>query len=172
MHAIDAAPRPELVRPKRGLHCFMTERHQALEAEYRQLLEAAPDDDPGVRATRWREFVAALRDHMAAEDELILPAYQQIDRDEAAELGNEHARIAALLDEVGADLQREDLQAESTRRLLRLLGAHARREAASMYRWAERSLPLAVRRAWLVRIGDWLCHPRARRIELLTPELA
>lgn len=156
MHAIDAALRSELARPRRGLYCFMVERHRELESECRAALGEPSTADPDAQRVRWLNFDAELRDHMAAEDELVLPAYQRSEPEEAVELRNEHARIRALLDSVDEDVQLGATQTDSARQLIALLHAHAEREAASLYRWAERNLPLVIRRQWIVRISHWL----------------
>lgn len=168
MHMIDAALRSELARPKRGLYCFMVERHRELESECREVLGELSTGDPDARRIGWPDFDAALRDHMAAEDELVLPAYQRSEPEEAVELRNEHARIRALLDSVDDDIQLGATQTDSARQLIALLHAHAEREAASLYRWAERNLSLVIRRQWIIRLSHWLRrhslrHGRYRR---------
>jgi hypothetical protein len=162
MRSSDDSLRSELAKPEPGLERSVAERHHELESACLELLDRALSEDPHALATRWRDLDAALRDHMIAEEDLIIPAYQLSAPEEAVELRTEHARLRGLLDEVGADVQHNALHAERLRRLLELLHAHAKREDTSMYPWAERNLPLVARRQLYHRISHWLRGRSAR----------
>lgn len=146
----------KLTRPQRGLQRFAAERHRGLMSAILALTSTARSEDPRVLATRWRELDGALRDHMAAEERLIMPAYQRSEPEEAEELRNEHARIRGLLDEIGADLRERTLDPTRMSRLVERLQAHEKREDTSMYPWTERNLPLVSRRQLFARISRWL----------------
>lgn len=143
-----------LEKPKRGLRIFAVERHLDLQEGLEQLARARLDD-PHALAARWRVIDVALRDHLEAEEDLIIPAYQLTSPEEADELRTEHARIRELLSEIDLDGRRHVLQPQRIRELIDLLRTHSKREDASMYPWAERNLPLAVRRQLFVRISQW-----------------
>ncbi len=147
--------RDALTKPKRGLRLFAAERHLELEAAFDALLRDRAAEDPHLLATRWRVLDAAIRDHMDAEEDLIIPGYQLTAPEEGDELRTEHARIRECLDEV-FDSRIHVIRRQRLRHLLELLRAHAAREDASMYPWAERNLPLAVRRQLFVRIAHWM----------------
>jgi hemerythrin superfamily protein len=147
------------VRPERELPQVAAQRHHELEAACHVLLGQLAVD-PHVLAASWDELDAALRDHLAAEEELILPAYQLTAPEEGDTLRTEHARIRELLHEVGRGMQHHRISAERLRELVALLHTHATREETVLYPWAERSLPPAARRALLLRIGDRL-RPRS-----------
>ena len=151
----DPQLRDALEKPKRGLRLFAAERHLELETAFEELERACPDD-PHVVAAHWRVLDAALREHLDAEEDLIVPAYQLTAPEEAVELRCEHARIRKLLDEIELDVRQRVLPTRRLRDLVELLRAHAEREDASMYPWAERNLPLVVRRQLFVRIARWL----------------
>jgi hypothetical protein len=93
---------------------------------------------------------------MAAEEELILPALQQIDPQTGDELRTEHAKIRELLHAVSRDVRHRQIHAGRLRELGSLLHAHATREDTKLYPWAERSLSIPVQRELLARIGHWL----------------
>ncbi len=137
----------QLARPKRGLLRYAMDRHL-------ELLDACRD--LRVDASHWDALAASLREHMAAEEELIIPAFQLTDPEEADELRTEHAHLRALLDEIGEHVHRHGVHAERLRRLDTTLRAHAAREDASLYAWAERHLPVVARRQLLLRISHWL----------------
>lgn len=148
--------RSKLAKPRGGLRKFAAERHQELASACLEFTRIARSEDPHVLATRWRELDATLRDHMAAEEDLIIPVYQLTDPEEGDELRTEHARIRELLDEIGVDVESGALEAARMHSLVELLQAHAMREDTSMYPWAERNLPLVVPRQLFVRISHWL----------------
>jgi hemerythrin superfamily protein len=156
MPSTDEDLRSKLTRPKCGLRLFAAERHRELASAVLELTSTALSEDPHVLATRWRELDEALRDHMAAEEDLIIPAYQLSEPEEADELRTEHARIRGLLDEIGVDVRGHTVDATRMSRLVELLQAHEKREDTSMYPWAERNLPRVTRRQLFVRISHWL----------------
>jgi hypothetical protein len=147
--------RSRLENPKRGLRRYASERHDELARRCAELSRAAPIAAEAFAAA-WHDLDVALHNHMAAEDDLIIPAYQLSDPEEAAELRTQHARIRELLVAVRASLAGHTLDAERARQLADLLAAHARREDTSMYPWAERHLPLVIRRQLFVRFSHWL----------------
>jgi hemerythrin HHE cation binding domain-containing protein len=148
--------RSELARPKRGVTRFAADRHRELAAACDQLL-AVIDDPHGFDARR-RELDAEVRAHLAAEEELIIPAFQLADPEEGDALATEHARIRAALDALAATPRR----AVFVRELARLVQANGEHEDLGMYRWAEQNLPAVVRRQLYTRISHWLrraAHP-------------
>jgi len=156
MPPVDADLRSKLTRPRRGLRLYAAERHRELASAVLELTSIALSEDPHVLATRWRELDEALRDHMAAEEDLIIPAYQLSEPEQADELRTEHARIRGHLDEIGVDVRGHTLDATTMARLVELLQAHEQREDTSLYPWAERNLPLVTRRQLFARISHWL----------------
>src|SRR5512143_1282944 len=108
--------RSELARPKRGLRRFAADRHRDLRAACDALLHHV--DDPHRFAASLRELETALRDHLAAEEDLLIPAFQLTDPEEGDALRTEHARIRECLVEVAADVPRRAIH---LRRLGRLL---------------------------------------------------
>lgn len=164
VQAIDPNLRNALMEPSRELRRVAAERHVELVAGFENLLHAPSTDEPHALAMRWRLLDAALRDHMMVEEDLIIPAYQLTAPEEGDELRTEHAKLRALLEEIGIDVREHGIHSERLRHLLELLRTHAAREDASMYPWAEANLPLVVRRQLFIRISHWLRRLRSRRL--------
>jgi len=154
MHCTDSHHHEVFAKPKRGLRVFAVERHHEIEQALEDLARARARADPHVLATRWRALDGALRDHLDAEEDLILPAYQAVAPEAAATLRTDHARIREALDAIELDVRHRVLHPARVQRLIELLRAHAEYEEASLYAWAERQLPLVVRRQLLVRIAN------------------
>ncbi len=164
MHLTNPELRDALTKPKRGLRLVAAKRHLELEAAFEELVRAPSADDPHALARRWRMLDDALRDHMEAEEDLIIPAYQLTDPEEGDQLRTEHAKIRALLDEIGIDVRQHGVHAKRLRQLVELLRVHSEREEAAMYAWAERNLPLVGRRHLFVRISHWLRRLKSQRL--------
>ena len=121
--------------PKRGLPALVKHHHdlEVACADFLQELAA----DPHTLASHWHALDAALRDHMATEEELLFPDYQLVAPEDGDALRTDHARIRELLHDVGRDVQQHQLHEGRLRQLVALLHAHAARENASLYVWAE-----------------------------------
>jgi hypothetical protein len=160
----DPKLRAALTRPTRGLCAVAAERHAELLAAFDALLRASSGDTPHELSSRWGVLDAALRDHMEAEEDLIIPAFQLTAPEEGDELRTEHAVLRKMLDEIGRDVREQGIHTGRLRRLVELLRAHAAREDAEMYPWAEHHLPVVVRRQLYVRISHWLRKRRSQRV--------
>lgn len=160
MNAADRDLRAALTKLKHGLRVVAAEHHLELEAACEELLDARSPDEPQAVAARWRVLEAALREHLDAEEELVIPAYQLSAPEEGGELRTEHARIRDLLDEIEQDVRHQSLRADHIRALLDLLRAHSAREDASIYPWVERNLSVVARRQLFVRFAHWLRRPK------------
>jgi len=163
MPPADIKSRSSLAKPGRRLPHFVAQRHHELEAAFQDILREH-GVNPHALAARWDELDAALRDHMAAEEELILPDFQLTAPEEGDALRTEHAQIRELLTAIGHDVQHHQIHTARLHQLVSLLHAHARREDAALYPWAEDSLPRPVRRQLLLRIGHWLRRLSAQRL--------
>ena len=117
---------------------FIVQRGHELEAACADFLQQLATD-PHTLASHWDDLDAALRDHLAAEEELLFPDYQLFAPEDGDALRTDHARIRALLHDVGDDVKHHQIHAGRLRQLVALLQAHATRENASLYVWAERS---------------------------------
>ncbi|HEX8108028.1 MAG TPA: hemerythrin domain-containing protein [Kofleriaceae bacterium] len=138
------------------LRLLLAEHHRELETACRALLGHTYGEDPRELSLQYRAFERSTLDHLAAEEELILPAYADHDPDDAAAIRREHATIRRLLFQVGIEVELHIVRAGTVKRLIDVLQAHAAREDASVYRWAQDHLPLSTRRQLFVRIGHAL----------------
>jgi len=136
-----------------GPRLLLAEHHRALDSACRALLGYTYQDDPRELIQQYRRFERATVDHLAAEEELILPAYADEAPDDAREIYDDHMRIRQLLFRIGVEVELRVVRAETVKRLVATLQAHAAREDAGMYPWAQAHLPLSTRRQLFVRIG-------------------
>jgi len=144
--------------PRRGSELLLSDHHHRLEATCRDLLARAHTDDPRALALSWIEVEAELLDHMAAEEELILPAYAVHAPEDARRIRAAHLRIQELVTPIGVDVELHEVRLARLRQLVELLEAHSASEDAAMYPWAVRNLALVRQRMLYVRIGRWLAR--------------
>jgi hypothetical protein len=91
---------------------------------------------------------------MDYEERHVLPAFRAVDKREADDLLREHHLIRCRLMDLGVGVDLHLLRVEVVADFIAVLRAHARREDALMYHWAERELPeseQAVRRVFAQR---------------------
>lgn len=115
----------------------LSAHHGALDAACLELMGAAHSADPRALAQRWREVERDLLEHMAAEEQLMLPEYGEHDPDVARALRNEHTALRDHMFELGVAVQFHALRWEALQYFVDELRAHARREELILYRWAE-----------------------------------
>lgn len=146
---------------------LLTAHHRATEDACTALLACTYTDDPLELVGHYRSFEHALRDHVAAEEELILPAYEEHAPADAQAIRDNHAAIRKALDRIGIEVELHVVRAHSVSELVDSLRAHAAREDAAMYPWAQAHLSVASQRQLFLRIGRSLralVHLRRRRV--------
>ena len=123
----------------RAFHARLLQEHAEIDDAIDQLLRAYESGDHEVARTAFREFDKRLMAHLAMEDDLILPAFANVDPAEAEQISSEHRAIRAKVDElvIGSDLRLTRLPA--VRLLAAALRAHAKREDEILYQWIDRS---------------------------------
>lgn len=104
----------------------------------------------------WRELETELADHIAAEEEVILPSYAVHAPADAQRIREDHARILALLLPLGVDVELHEVHLARLRLLVEALDAHSISEDAGMYPWAAQHLALVGQRLLFARIGRWI----------------
>ena len=147
---------PEPLPPRRGLRLLLPDHHRRLEAKCNELLAWAYTDDFRELTARWRELEAELLDHIAAEEEVILPGYAKHAPDDAKRILEDHARIRELVTPVGVEIELHQTRASRLRLLTEALAAHAEHEDSLMYPWAELNLVQVAQHLLFTRIGRWL----------------
>jgi hypothetical protein len=157
MNAItDADPSLSESRPaRRGLNLLLPDHHRHLEAKCRELLGWAYTDDPRQLAAAWCELEAEIHDHLAAEEQVMLPCYAEHAPSDARRILDDHARIRELLTPMGIEIELHATRATRLRHLADALDAHALFEDATMYPWAESNVTAIARRLLFVRVGRW-----------------
>jgi hypothetical protein len=124
--------------PQQRLRKLSVQRHRELEAACDQLVAASLQEEPHAFSARWNVIEQALREHIAIEEELLLPAYQAARPGDAQTLRAEHARILRLLSEIAMHVQHYGIHVGRLRQLISELHAHATHEDLTLYRWADK----------------------------------
>lgn len=128
--------RSELQRSRRGVRWYAADRHRALRMAVDALVHHV--DEPHRFAAGLRELSAAVREHLAAEEDLLIPQFQLADPEEGDALRTEHARIREALGQITAE---DPHRAAKLRRLGELFDQTSAHEDRTMYAWAEDHLP-------------------------------
>lgn len=150
----EAQPEPPPAR--RGLAILLSDHHHRLEATCRALLGCAYAEDTRALTLSWSEVEAELLDHMAAEEDVILPSYELHDPDDAHRIREDHARIRALLTPIGVEVELHEIRLARLRQLVAALETHAASEDARMYPWAAKHVALVSQRMLYARISRGL----------------
>lgn len=135
------------------LQQLLVEHHRALETACQALLAHTHGDDPRELVFNYRAFERSTLEHIAAEDDLLLPAYAEHAPDDARSLRDDHVAIRQLLFRIGIDVELHIVRVDTVKRLIETLQAHAAHEDAAMYPWVQEHLPLTLQRQLFVRIG-------------------
>ncbi len=146
---------------KKNLRVLLEDDHKGLTRLFTALVAAFQAGDRQDAARLFRQFEVRLENHLATEEELILPALAKIDPAEAATLLEEHGDMRAQVLAMAVDVDLHLARATAVEELVRKLEAHARREDALMYRWAETHLPPAARKSVLDRLRSTLRPERS-----------
>jgi hemerythrin-like domain-containing protein len=88
----------------------------------------------------WRTFEAQMREHMEAEERLLLPTFAREHPSEAASIRGEHEKIRALMDEIAFGLELHAVREDAIVALTDRIRTHAAREETLFYRWANRAV--------------------------------
>lgn len=135
------------------LQALLGEEHARLTRRVEQLLSAFEDGDRAEASTLWDGFEAELEAHLGLEERLILPEFAKVDAAEAAALIREHDAIRDTLAELGVGVDLHATNASAVQRFVQMLEAHAKREDALMYRWADSSLRPELRATIRAELG-------------------
>ncbi len=116
----------------------LDQHHREIEEACLAMLGAGFACDPCDLARRWGEIDHQLSDHMTAEENFLFPAYEHDEPENAQDLRDQHARLREQALEIGIAVQLHTVRMEQIQAFVAALRAHAQREEASLYRWADR----------------------------------
>jgi hemerythrin-like domain-containing protein len=139
-------------RPLRDLRTLLREDHDRLDNLFEQVFSVFEADARDEAVRLWTEFERGLQAHFELEEQCILPELAKVDAAEASELIREHARLRAKLGELGIGVDLHLTRDEAVADFIATLRAHAGREDALMYRFAQSSLPGTTQAALRARL--------------------
>jgi len=125
---------------------LFTGDHRGCDAQWAEVESAADGGSPEDTEAGWSRFEQALRRHLAIEEEILFPAFEQVtgmtDGGPTFVMRAEHAQMRGLLDQMGQALGAGDhdklLDLGDT--LLLLIAQHNQKEERMLYPMAERAL--------------------------------
>jgi hypothetical protein len=147
-----------------GPRLLFADHHEQIEKSCDALRTAIYADDPLVLAERYRAFEHAMLEHMAAEEEHILPAYAADAPEDAAAIRATHDELRQQLFRIGVDVELHSVRAAALEQLVKTLRAHAALEDVRMYPWAQVHLPARTKRELFKRIGRSLRRLASTRV--------
>jgi hemerythrin-like domain-containing protein len=130
----------------------MTTITAALSADHRcadQLFEAARQAAEGAEWSTskrfYGEFLQALKRHMAIEEDVLFPAFEQatgVDAGPTVVMRDEHRQLLAMLDRIGAAIAACDVQSlrRSAQAFAQVMAAHSAKEEKVLYPMCDRVL--------------------------------
>ncbi len=114
--------------------------HHRLEKLFTRVMDAFDANAREDTQQLWTELEQGLERHFAAEERFMFPAFEKLDATETTALRADHELIRRQLAELGVGVDLKLVRAEVARGFLALLRAHAAREDAVLYRWADEAL--------------------------------
>jgi hypothetical protein len=128
--------------------------HRALEQALERMVAAFEMNDRERIQRAYSAFEPRLLAHMDAEERYILPALLRVDEAEARAILDEHAHIRGRLMELGMGIDLRLVRLDMARDFQDELKAHAEREDALLYRWADQHLEAPDRASLLHAVAD------------------
>lgn len=144
---------------------LLTRDHRRLDQLFTALLNALRADAREDVLRLWAAFDDGLCQHMALEEEHILPALRDEDAALADALAKEHQEIRSKLVELGVAVDLHEIREQTVSDFVEQLRAHARREDAWAYRWADENLSAPEKALFRTRL-DTAAFLRQRLAEL------
>jgi hypothetical protein len=136
-----------------GPRLLLADHHRRIEEACKALRTCAHGGCPRDLLEQYRFLERSVLDHLEAEEKVILPDYAAHAPEDAYAIYQEHAAIRILLFQIGVEVELHVVRLEALEQLIATLHAHAAREDASMYPWAQVHLPLSMKRRLFVQIG-------------------
>ena len=145
---------------------LLTRDHQRLDAMLASVLELVHADLHPQLEEHWTAFEDGVLAHLDAEEMFIFPELAKQDAAGSDALLAEHARLRALMADIGVGLDLHIIREAQMLELARVLHAHAQAEDATVYQWANTevaassrdTLTRRLKRAW---DRSWASDPSA-----------
>jgi hemerythrin-like domain-containing protein len=131
----------------RSLRDFLLGDHARLDELFSELLDEFREGDRDEVRSMWARFEEGLLGHFTAEERYLLPLYDKAEPGEAERLLSEHASFRRTLEELGVGVDLGVVNVDVAKAFVDRLRGHARREDHLLYRWAEREVGAAGRKA-------------------------
>ena len=119
---------------------LLSDHHRTLDERIDKVMSRAREADPTALRTEWAAFERELSRHMELEEAELLPDFAKYDAAEAHALLSEHCAIRNALLDLGLNLDLHCVRAEAIDDFVARLRAHAKREDAALYLWAQNHL--------------------------------
>jgi hemerythrin superfamily protein len=132
-----------------GLRKRLSEDHARLRQLFDDLVNAAEGADAPTLDRVWGDFESGLLAHMDAEEKYLLGPFEQTHPEETRQILDEHARIRALVADLGVRTELHTLRKGVVDALVRELEQHSAREDRLLYRWAEQATDEETQRSLL-----------------------
>ncbi|MBX7194536.1 MAG: hemerythrin domain-containing protein [Sandaracinaceae bacterium] len=122
-----------------GASEFFTADHARCDALWARVEELVDEGDDTQARAQWKAFDAAMRRHLAMEEEVVFPALDEATgmrgMGPVAVMKHEHAQMRTLLDRMGALAERGELGAMSDHgdSLMMLIQQHNAKEEGVLY---------------------------------------
>ena|SRR6185503_6848118 len=121
-----------------SIHNLLTRDHARLERLFDELLEAVRTDSAEDLSRVWTSIEEGVTAHLAAEEDFVLPSFEEVDPSETEVLRAEHRQIRKGLAGLAAAIRGGTLDEGSITALVGVLRAHGRREDGLFYPWIDR----------------------------------
>ncbi|HEV8551605.1 MAG TPA: hemerythrin domain-containing protein [Polyangiaceae bacterium] len=128
------------------IRCQHREQHAALAVAMQRVLSAARDDAGVGLVSAWRELESRLTSHLELEQASLFPWVEPHHAAQIREFRDEHARLRALIAEVGTACNAHGVPRRAIEELAVRLEAHGRDEEALLEGWLDEDAPADTRR--------------------------
>lgn len=144
---------PLTTREVWSIRSRMVADHRELESLFGRVLDAfAAGDAREDTQALWSELQRRLGAHLDAEEALLFPRFREVNAAEVTALLAEHTHLRGQLDELGVGVDLKLVREPVVRAFIDTLRAHAKREDALLYAWADDAADEATRRALAERV--------------------
>jgi hemerythrin-like domain-containing protein len=116
---------------------LLSRDHQRLEGLFERLLAAFDAGDAATTQSLWSDLERGINAHFRFEEADLFPRFEAVSRPEVDALRAEHDAIRKSLARLGVEVDLHLVTPATARGLIDGLRAHAKREDALMYAWAD-----------------------------------